>query len=85
MLGTGGRADLNTDTAERIATDINQLNFVLWKMKVGYPYILIIIKKTLVWSGFFKYRPSLFFLMCIKQVFLLFSLTKKSWITPSPP
>ena len=61
MLGTGGRADLNTDTAERIATDINQLNFVLWKMKVGYPYILIIIKKTRVWSGFFKYRPSLFF------------------------
>ena len=51
MLGTGGRADLNTDTAERIATDINQLNFVLWKMKVGYPYILIIIKKTRVWSG----------------------------------
>ena len=51
MLGTGGRADLNTDTAERIATDINQLNFVLWKMKVGYPYILIIIIKNsgLVW------------------------------------
>ena len=34
MLGTGVRAELNTDTAERIATDINQLNFVLWKMKV---------------------------------------------------
>ena len=34
MLGTGVRAELTTDTAERIATDINQLNFVLWKMKV---------------------------------------------------
>ena len=66
MLGTGARADLNTDTAERIATDINQLNFVLWKMKVGYPYILIIIKKLGSGLAYFKYRPSLFF----KCVFL---------------
>jgi len=26
-------AELSTDTAERIAADINQLNFALWKMK----------------------------------------------------
>jgi len=30
MVGSG---DLNTDTAERIATDINQLNFAIWKLK----------------------------------------------------
>ena len=30
-------AELTTDTAERIAADINQLNFALWKMKVS-PY-----------------------------------------------
>ena len=34
MLGSSG-AELSTDTAERIATDINQLNFAVWKMKVG--------------------------------------------------
>lgn len=30
MVGSG---DLNTDSAERIATDINQLNFAIWKLK----------------------------------------------------
>ena len=34
VLGSSG-AELSTDTAERIATDINQLNFAVWKMKVG--------------------------------------------------
>ena len=33
MVGSG---DLNTDTAERIATDINQLNFAIWKLKVKH-------------------------------------------------
>ena len=28
-------AEQTTDTAERIATDINQLHFIVWKMKVG--------------------------------------------------
>ena len=43
MLGTGVRAELNTDTAERIATDINQLNFVLWKMKVRICYCITLL------------------------------------------
>lgn len=32
MVGT----EQTTDTAERIATDVNQLHFAVWKMKVNY-------------------------------------------------
>ena len=32
-------AEQTTDTAERIATDVNQLHFAVWKMKVVWYYL----------------------------------------------
>ena len=49
MLGTGVRAELTTDTAERIATDINQLNFVLWKMKVICYYLFYSLRNIMTY------------------------------------
>ena len=38
--------DLNTDTAERIATDVNQLHFAVWKMKVKLANIKLMFESS---------------------------------------
>ena len=43
-----GEGDLTTDTAERIATDINQLNFAVWKMKVNLVMSYFISKDVMI-------------------------------------